>query len=67
MKKLKLYKGYIMENKVSVFFKIKNKTDQYFQLINYGYLNSYGEIQVTEITDQLKNLERMGLISIKSL
>jgi DNA-binding MarR family transcriptional regulator len=46
-------------------YKIKNKTNQYFQLIGFGYLSDYGELKVTEITDQMKKLEKMGLISIR--
>lgn len=46
-------------------YKIKNKTNQYFQLIENGYLPSYGEIHVTSLNEQLKTLERKGLISIR--
>lgn len=46
-------------------FKIKNKTNQYFQLIGIGYLPDYGELRVTEITEQVQRLEKMGLITIR--
>ena len=51
--------------KTETIFKIKNKTDQPFQLINNGYLLAYQEIRVTEVTDQMKNLEKMGLLKIR--
>ena len=50
--------------KMRTIFKIKNQTDQPFQLIDMGYLLGYQEIKVTEITEQMKNLEKMGLLKI---
>lgn len=46
-------------------YKITNKTNQVIQIINYGYLYGYKFIIVNEITSQIKNLEKRGLISIR--
>jgi hypothetical protein len=53
------------EKKSPTLIKIKNKTNQYFQLIDYGYLPSYGEILVSEVNEQMRSLEKKGLISIR--
>jgi hypothetical protein len=46
-------------------YKVTNKTNQVIQLINFGYLYGYKFIIVNEITPQIKNLEKRGLVSIR--
>jgi len=46
-------------------FKIVNKTNQTLIITSYGYLKSYGELIVTSITSQMKNLEKKGLVAIR--
>ena len=45
--------------------KIINRTNQVFQIIGVGYLFGYGELLVPEVTTQMLNLEKKGLITIR--
>ena len=45
--------------------KIVNKTNQVLIITSYGYLYGYKEMLVSEITPQMTNLEKKGLISIR--
>lgn len=48
-------------------FKITNKTNQTFTLTECGYLYPYGHMIVNKKTEQLINMEKKGLISIKDI
>jgi hypothetical protein len=54
-----------MKERTGTSYKIVNKTNQTIPIINYGYLASYGEMPVASITDQMKNLEKRGLIAVR--
>lgn len=44
--------------------KIKNNTNQVFQLISGKTLRAYDTITVSSIDDQLRHLEKMGIVKI---
>lgn len=46
-------------------FKIINRTNQVIMITSYGYLQGYKDMLVNEITAQLANLEKKGLITIR--
>ena len=46
-------------------YKIINRTNQVLIITSYGYLYGYKDMLVSEITEQMKNLEKKGLITIR--
>jgi hypothetical protein len=47
-------------------YKIKNNTNQTFQFINGKTLKPYGIIYVETINDQIKSLQKKGIVLVTS-
>lgn len=53
------------QQSISTNYRIVNKTNQTIYITSYGYLYGYKDLLVTELTPQINNLEKRGLIAIK--
>lgn len=46
-------------------FKLINRTNQVILITSYGYLQGYKDMLVNELTAQMTNLQKKGLITVR--